>query len=286
VKDYYRILGLEPKATPEEVKKAYRRLARKYHPDRNPGDAKAEERFKEVQEAYDTLSSPDARRRYDRRRHTPFDPEHVTSGGTRFRRAPDGTYVRFEEGSPGAGEDPFGGLGDFFSQMFGSGGPEPQPVPEVTVEIEFDQMLRGGKARLRLDGDRTVEIPFPAGVRDGYRVRVRSGGSAIRFVRFRVRPHPVFTRDGDDLHATLTVNIFEALLGTSRSLAAPYGSTLKVKVPKGAQPGDRLRLRGQGIRMEERRGDLIVELEVTVPKGLGDADEATIREVAKKAGLL
>ena len=288
MKDYYRILGIEPKATPDEVKKAYRKLARKYHPDRNPGDEKAEEHFKEVQEAYDTLSSPDTRRRYDRRRHDPAGREHVTSAGTRFRRAPDGTYVRFEEGSPGGGEDPFGGLGDFFSQMFGpgAGGPGPEPVPEVTVEIEFDQMLRGGKARLRLDGDRTVEIPFPAGVRDGYRVRVRSGGSAIRFVRFRIRPHPAFTRDGDDLHTTLTVNVFEALLGTSRSLATPYGSTLKVTVPKGTQPGDRLRLRGQGIRSEERAGDLIVDLEVTVPKGLDADAEAAVREAAKKAGLL
>jgi len=287
VKDYYRILGIDPKASPDEVKKAYRKLARKYHPDRNPGDEKAEEHFKEVQEAYDILSSPESRRRYDRRRRDPTGREHVTSGGARFRRAPDGTYVRFEEGASG-GEDPFGGLGDLFSRMFGAeaGGPVPESVPEVTVEIEFDQMLRGGKARLRLEGDRTVEIPFPAGVRDGYRVRVRSGGSPVRFVRFRIRPHPAFSRDGNDLHATLSVNVFEAMLGASRSLATPYGSTLKVTVPKGTQPGDRLRLRGQGIRTDEGTGDLIVELEVTVPRGLDEAGEAAIREAAKKAGLL
>jgi DnaJ-class molecular chaperone len=295
VKDYYDILGVEETADAEAIKKAYRRLARKYHPDRNPGDASAEEHFKAVQEAYDVLSDQEARRKYDRLRRDPFaggGGEHTTSGGARYYRSPDGTYVRFEDGGSADDSDPLGGLGDLFSRMFGAE-PQatrprrPEPAREVTVEIAFEDMLRGGKVNIALPDGRSVEIPYPPGVRDGYRIRIRSRSKgAGHYVRFRVRPHESFRHEGSDLFTVLRVNAFEAMLGAGRSIMTPYGTTLKVTVPKGTQPGDRLRLRGQGIRAGDSAGDLIVELVVTVPKDLGSGDEEAIRQAAKKAGLL
>lgn len=292
--DFYGILGVPETATPEEIKKAYRRLARKYHPDRNPGDASAEERFRAVQEAYDVLADAEQRRRYDRARKNPFGAEFggdfETRTGGRFYRSPDGTYVRYEQGGGQGDEGPFGGFGDLFSRMFGG---EPEPAPrraderEIDVMLTFDQMLAGGKAPVALPDGRRVRIPYPRGVKDGYRVRLRdrSPGPATT-VRFRVGPHPDFRRDGLDLRTVIRVNAFEALLGTGRSLTTPYGRTLRVTVPKGAQPGDRLRLRSQGIQSDEGTGDLIVELQVTVPRDLEDRDEEAIREAAKKAGLI
>ena len=290
VKDYYEILELDEDATQDAVKKAYRRLARKYHPDRNPGDESASDHFKVVQEAYEVLSDESARRRYDRQRRNPFGPgrDHVTSGGSHFRRTPDGTYIRFDTDNPAGDADPFGGFGDLFSRMFGgeSTGSTPEQPAEMSIEISFEQMLKGGKARFTIPGGRQVELPFPAGVRDGYRVRVRAKGAADRLVRFRVRPDDRFRREGDDLHSTIRVNAFEALLGTSKSIETPYGKRLKITIPKGTQPGDRLRVRGQGVRAEGRTGDLIMELDVTVPKDLDAEDEKAIREAARNAGLL
>lgn len=287
MKDYYEILGLDEDATQDAVKKAYRRLARKYHPDRNPGDESAADHFKVVQEAYEVLSDEQARRRYDRQRRNPFGAgrDHVTSGGSHFRRTPDGTYVRFDTGDD---MDQFGGLGDLFSRMFGAESTRsaPEPPAELSIEISFEQMLKGGKARFTIPGGKQVELPFPAGVRDGYRVRIRAKGAADRLVRFRVRSNNRFRREGDDLHSTIQVNVFEALLGASKSIETPYGTTLKVTVPKGTQPGDRLRLRGQGVRSEGRAGDLIVELAVTIPRDLDATDEEVIRDAARKAGLL
>lgn len=295
-KDYYRILGVAETATAEEVKKAYRRLARTHHPDRNQGDRASEERFKEIQEAYDVLSDPKERKRYDMARRNPFGPAHAegfeTQAGGRFYRAPDGTYVRYGSSEGPDDDGMFGGIGDLFGKMFGFDNPSPQTGgrtvdPETEVRLSFDEMIEGGEVEIELPDGRHVRVPYPRGVKDGYRVRLRGrSGSAALYVRFRVGDHPDFSRDGRNLRTTVRVNALEAILGTSRSVTTPYGKTVRLSIPKGSQPGEVLRLRGQGLQTEEGNGDLLVEIRVTVPRDLSPEDEQRLKEAAQKAGLL
>jgi DnaJ-class molecular chaperone len=299
-KDYYKILGLEENAGPDAIKKAYRSLARKHHPDHNPDDQGAEERFKEIQEAYDVLSDAKTRRQYDRARTNPFGSSFggafETSTGGRFYRAPDGSYVRFDEAGRAAGQPDdglFGGLGDILGKMFGADGAPVGQRPadtEIEVALSFDQMLSGGKANVQLPDGRRARVPYPRGVKDGYRVRLRNAAPSDRsgtlYVRFRVGRHPEFERQGSDLLTSVRVNVIEALLGATRSITTPQGKTLKLTIPKGAQPGEKLRLRGQGIQTEDGSGDILVEILIRVPKNLDPADEETLRKAAKKAGLI
>lgn len=298
-RDFYTVLGVSEEASADEVKAAYRKLARKHHPDRNAGDKGAEERFKEVQEAYETLSDPAKRKAYDRARRNPFagvDPgTFETSAGGRFYRTPDGTYVRYGQ-SPSPDDDGFlGGLGDIFGRVFGAGSEEPPTQartidPEVEVRLTFDEMLEGGEAEITLPDGRRVRVPYPKGVRDGYRVRLRSrtpaSASGVIYVRFEVADHPEFARDGRNLKATVRVNAMEAMLGATRSLTTPYGKTVRLSIPRGAQPGEVLRLKGQGIQAEDGTGDLMVTILVTVPRDLSPEDDQRLREAATRAGLL
>ena len=307
-KNYYDVLGVSEDAGAEEIKKAYRKLARKYHPDRNPDKPDAEERFKEVQEAYSVLSDEEKRTQYDQMRKYGGGfggGGFETGNGNRFYRAPDGTYVRFETGGePG---DPFGGggFGDIFSSIFGGGEPQADPFGrrqrrtsrgrdvETTVRLSFDQALRGGKTEVQLPDGETVRLTIPKGVRSGFKIRLRdrgepgpSGKRGDLYVTFDVASHPRFRREGNDLYVTETINAFEAMLGTTRSITNAYGKQIKVPIAAGTQPGDKLRLRGQGVRAEKRTGDLYVEIDVAVPEHLTDAQREAIRAAAEQAGLL
>jgi DnaJ-class molecular chaperone len=294
--DHYKTLGVAENASAQEIKSAYRQLARENHPDRNPDDAAAEERFKRIQEAYEVVGDQGERRRYDRARSSPFGSDYGgpfdTSTGGRFYRSQDVKYVRMDDGGFATDDGPLGGLGDLFGRMFG-GEPEPRRSavePEMEVELTFDEMLSGGKAEVRLPDGRMVRVPYPRGVKPGYRVRLRTRGAgghaAMLFVRFRIADHADFRREGNDLYSVIRVGLFEALLGADRSLTTPYGKTLKLTVPKGAQPGEHLRLRGQGLQTDEGTGDLFVEIRITVPRDLSPRDEEILRDAAGQAGLL
>ena len=304
VKDYYDILGVAEDADADAVKKAYRKLARKYHPDRNPDKPNAEERFKEVQEAYATLSDPKKRKEYDTLRRNPFAGmgggdfgDFTSQSGTRFRRSPDGTYIRFDQTG---GDFDGGGLGDIFSRFFGGeggGGFERTPPPptdeEVRVRLPFERALRGGKVEVQLPDGKKVRLTVPKGVRPGHRVRLKGRGRQTTFGRgnviivFDVADHPSFRRIGDDLYTDVEIDAFEALLGTTRSIPTAYDQRIKLTIPAGTQPGEKLRLRGQGIQADDRDdGDLYVEIKVTIPKNLSDAQREKLREAARDAGLL
>ena len=270
VTDYYLTLGVAREATPGEIKRAYREVARRCHPDHHPGDAEAEERFKAVQRAYYVLSSDDRRRAYD--------------------------AAQFGWGGVGASSygrarplDPLASL--FF------GDEAPLDVrgadTEAQVRLSFDQALRGGRTEVRLAGGESVPLVVPKGVRSGLKVRVRErgqrgtgGARGDLYVTFRVDPDAQFRREGDNLHLTETVSAIEAVLGTTRQITNAYGQTVKVHIPPGTQPGERLRLRGQGVETGARRGDLFVEVRVTVPRQLTDAQRHTLAEAAREAGLL
>ena len=313
-KNLYEILGVSEDASAEEIKKTYRKLARKYHPDKNPDAPDAEDRFKEIQEAYSVLSDEKERRAYDRRRKNPFGDFGGFSArnGDRFYQNPDGTFVRFETGGDprGFGGDPGGGFGDIFSRIFGGdapGGAGPQADPfaqtrrrtsrgrdvETSLRLSFDEALRGGKSEVTLpDGD-TVRLTIPKGVRSGFKVRLRERGEpgptgkrGDLYVTFEVTPHPRFRREENDLHVTETIDAFEAMLGTSRTIENAYGRQIKLPVAPGTQPGTKLRLKGQGVETEKRTGDLIVEVAVTIPQKLTEAQREKIRRAAEEAGLL
>ena len=315
VTDYYATLGVDEDASAKEIKKAYRKLAQQYHPDRNAGDAAAEERFKEVQEAYDTLGDETKRKAYDRARRDPYGGRfegnpfegfaNGAGGGGRYYRAPDGTYVRVDAtgAGPGAPADDFvfgggGGLGSIFDQFFGgTGGAETQTRGgrdvEATLRLTFEEALQGGPREFQTPAGETVRVTVPEGVRDGFKIKLAGRGEPAPggrgapgdlFVTFRVTPDARFRRDGDDLVTTEAVTAVEALLGTTREVRTAYGQTVRLKVKPGTQPGARLRVKGQGVRTARGRGDLYVEVAVAV-NALSPSARDGLRRWAEAHGL-
>ena len=320
VPNLYEVLGVAEDASADAIKKAHRKLARDSHPDRNPDDPKAEERFKQIQQAYDVLGDEKKRRQYDQMRRDPFTGQgrgpgaggFDPGGGGRFYRAPDGTYVRVDSTGfgPGGGysfaDEGAGGFGDLFERFFsgaGQGGPTeptgfrrgPQASGadvEARLELSFEEALRGGKREVTLPDGGTVRITVPQGVENDTRVRLRGrgrpgpGGKGDLYITFLVRPSPRFRREGKHLVTTETVNVAEALLGTSHTITSAYGDQLRLRVPAGTQPGERLRLRGQGVKTDAGAGDLYVEIRVTIPTGLTDESRALLQEWAEQEGLI
>jgi len=284
-KDYYSTLGVSKTATDKEIKQAFRKLARKYHPDVNPGDKSAEARFKEINEANEVLSDPVKRKKYDELGANWRQYETAGPGAGPFAGQPGGQW---HWGSGGGGfrtmteeemADMFGGdaespFSDFFQTFFGGaggarGGAErrggrgrsrQQQGRDVEHEYELDleSAARGGVHRLQLrhDGEaRSVEVRIPPGVVDGSRVRVAgeggrgSGGasSGDLFLRIRLRPHPAYQVSGRDLTTHVSVPVATAVLGGEVNVVTLGGKTVRVKIPETSQPGLKLRLRGLGL---------------------------------------
>ncbi|MGZ4526817.1 MAG: DnaJ C-terminal domain-containing protein [Mycobacterium sp.] len=280
-RDYYEVLGVSREATVDQIQQAFRTLARKYHPDVNKDQA-AEDRFKEINEAYQVLSDPQTRKRYDRFgedfRRIPEDfDERVGAGVGGFGAGgPSGTRVRFGPGFGGG----FGGPGginveDLFGDIFGGSGrfgPIPGADQEAELELTVEEAFRGGRRQIAL-GDRTYMVNIPAGVIDGQRIRLageggRGSGDAPAgdlYLVVRIKPHPRFRLDGRDIIVDLPVSPWEAVLGATVAVRTPAGEA-KVKVPRGSSTGRRLRLRGEGMpNPRGRNGDLYAEIKVVVP---------------------
>lgn len=306
-KDYYDILGVSEDASAKDIKKAYRDLARKYHPDRNPDKPNAEERFKEIQEAYSVLSDKDKRKEYDARRRFGggFGGGFGGNGGRRSRtyRSPEGFNIRFEQGGGDVGGG-FGGFSDIFNSFFGGGERDPFTQRQqrsrsrggrdiqTTLRLSFDDALRGGKREVTLPDGEKIRIDIPKGVRSGFKIRLRGRGEpgprgqrGDLYVTFEVEDHPRFRRKGNDLYVTETIDAIEAMLGTERRIPTPYGQRIKITIPSGTQPGEKLRLRGQGVKTEKETGDLYVEIDVTIPENLSPSQREAIRKAADKADL-
>ncbi len=300
-KDFYAVLGVPKNADGPAIKKAYRKLARTLHPDQNPGDAAAEERFKEVGEAYAVLSDAEQRQQYDAVRA-------MAGGGARFSAGPGG-------GGGAAGfEDLFGGLfghdaggtgprvryttqggagfDDLLGGLFGGGGggfrgtrgPQRGHDVEATTTLPFRQAMEGSTVSLMVEG-RTVNARIPPGVRDGQRIRLRGkgrpgeqGGPAGDLViAVHVEPHPVFGLDGRDLRATVPVTFAEAALGAEIEVPTLDGRSVRVKVPAGTPSGRTLRVRGHGVHAPQGTGDLLVTVQVVVPQRLSDTARAAVQ---------
>lgn len=298
-RDYYATLGVKKTATEGEIKRAYRKLARKHHPDLNPGDKAAEGRFKEINEAHAVLGSPETRRKFDELGANWRAYENVPSGaagGTGRRPGPGDPRGRYQRGrsmTPDEMKDLFGG-GDLFSDFFqtffsgGSTGPAPSPRPtpgrnlEQPVTLTLDEAFAGTTRRIAISGgavSRTVEVRIPAGVRDGARVRASGEGAASDtggpagdlYLSVRISPHAVFERRGDDLHARVAVPLTTAVLGGEATAPVLSGPAPRLKVPELTRPGRVFRLRGHGMPVlggGGTRGDLYVALDLSMPAHL------------------
>ena len=313
-KDFYRVLGVSKDASEADIKKAYRKLARTHHPDQNPGDAAAEQRFKEISEAYDVLSDPKDRQEYDALRAMGgAGPRFTTSGGGAgagggFEDVFGGMFgggagpgsFRTSSGAGGpdlsdlfgafTGGGGFGGSPGFGGpQGFGGGYGQPQASKgadrTATTTISFRGAVEGTTVSLRAADGETVDVRIPKGIRDGQKVRARgkgSHGTAGRgdlLVTVQVREHPFFQRDGDDLRVQVPVAFDEAALGATVEVPTLTGP-VKVKVPAGSQSGRVLRLKGRGVAAAKHTGDLLVELQVTVPVELSDEARAAVEAYA------
>lgn len=305
-KDYYAVLGVDKSASAADIKKAYRKLAQKYHPDANQGDAKSEERFKEVSAAYDVLSDPKQKEEYDRIR------EMVAAGG--FRAGGPGGFGGFG-GFGGQGgsrvrveniNDIFGGgagFGDLFGDLFGSGAAtggfagggratRGQDL-ETETSLSFEEALEGVQVELYLTEPggtpRAIKARIPAGVSDGARIKLAGKGApgpngGMRgdlYVKVRVRPHKVFGRKNKDLTLSLPVTFAEAALGAQIEVPTLNGGPVKLKIPAGTSSGKTFRVKGKGVPAGKDKGDLLVTVQVAVPEKLNREAKNLIERLAE-----
>lgn len=315
-KDYYKILGVEREASEDEIKRTYRQLALKYHPDRNPGDSSAEEKFKEINEAYQVLSDPEKRAHYNQlgEAYNRYARTGGTPGGFNWG---DWTVGGAPGGAPGGVrveqvdlDDLLGGsFSDFFRQIFGGAGAgrytaggyrDPfggmrnaqQPVSrdlEQPVTISLQEAYHGTKRLIQLDG-RRLEVTIPRGARSGTRVRVSgalpedaNGRSGDLYLVVNVSDMPGFERRGDDLATEQTVDLYTAVLGGEVHVPTLTGSVV-LTVPPGTQPGQKFRLSGQGmpvIKNPKKHGNLYVNLQVEIPANLSKRERELFQELAK-----
>ncbi len=322
-KDYYSILGVAKNATPEAIKKKYRKLAMEYHPDRNKGDKQAEEKFKNINEAYAVLSDPKKRKQYDTfgsaKFHQRFSQEDIFQGFDigdilkDFGFTTDDVFgSMFGRGRKGGGRtgrrqrSPFGaGQGfdfqDIFSQTGGRGsGAQPAAkgadrTTELTITLE--EAASGAQKSVTLAAagkSQALTVKIPAGIRDGNKLRLAGKGDPGHpgtppgdlYLVVRVQPHPVFRREDDHLHLEKEIKLSEALLGTTIEVPTLLEKPRKVKVPAGTQPGAKIRLPGMGMpgRGNSSPGDAYVSLRISLPKNLNKRQKKLVEELAE-AGL-
>jgi DnaJ-class molecular chaperone len=274
-RDFYDVLGVSRSASEEEIKKAYRKLANKYHPDRNPGDKEAEAKYKEVSNAYDVLSDPEKKKQYDM--FGAVGPGGFTGGGG-GGGFPGGFTGNVD---PAAAEELFrtmfgggGGPGGGFDLggMFGGGGGRRKtrgrqqaqaPDVETDVRVPFLTAAQGGTVSIAVGG-RTIDVKVPAGIEEGKKLRVPAAatGSADVYLKVHIDPHPYFKRDGNDLLVEVPISIPEAVLGGKVDVPTLAGDVLTVKVPAGTSSGGRLRLKGRGIG----GGDQYLVFKIVAPR--------------------
>ena len=302
-KDFYKVLGVSKDISDADLKKAYRKLARKYHPDSNQGDAAAEAKFKEISEAYSVLSDKDQREEYDQIRA-------MGSGGARFQAPGAGgaggfedVFSRFGGGTRGSYQQAdFDDLFSMFGQQgggFGSGrfgqssggfrgygGPQRGADVTARTTLDFQTAVKGETISLAGEDGKPFKVKIPAGVSDGQKIRLRGRGRPSPdggepgdiVVQVTVRPHPVFTRDGLNLRVTVPVTFTEAALGATIEVPTLGGDPVKLRVAPGTPSGRVLRVKGRGVQSSKGTGDLLAEVQVAVPAHLDDkAKEALER---------
>jgi len=318
-KDYYKVLGVERTANADEIKKAYRKLAMKYHPDRNQGNKQSEDRFKEINEAYEVLSDPQKRNRYDQ-----LGDSYTTwqrggaQGGFNWNDWINQAQQQSAAGRGGATyrvdttgfEDLFGGgFSDFFNAIFGgsAGGMgrtttrttsstaqttrlDPRTVAaqglEQRVSISLDEAFRGTQRIVQVD-NRRLEVKIPPGANTGTRVRVAGGSNGIKqdiYLVIDLQPDSRFERKNDDLHSEIDVDLYTAVLGGQVSVGTLSGNVM-LKIPAGTQPGQTFRLAGRGmphLRNSQNFGDLFAKVKVRLPKNLSQKQRELFEQLSRE----
>jgi curved DNA-binding protein len=305
-RDYYEILGVPRTAKEEEIKKSYRKLARKYHPDLNPNNKPSEERFKEISEAYEVLGDPEKRKKYDQlganwKNGADFTPPPNWGGtGGGFQ----GT-INMEDLFGQAGEQRGNAFSDFFEALFGGMGamggmggaetgrrtragarPSRAAESETELALPLEDMHRGTTRKLTVrlgNAEKTIDIRIPPGARDDSKIRIPGGGpnGGDLYVRLRQQPHPKLTVRGDDTEVEVAITPWEAALGATIEVPTLEGKA-DIRVPPGVHSGQRLRLRGQGLNMRGGgRGDHFARLKIVVPRELTEAEKKLFQELAK-----
>lgn len=283
-KDFYKILGVSKSASEKEIKKKYRELAHKLHPDKNPGDRKLEEEFKAVSEAYEILSDTKTRSEYDEARSLyergGFRP---SQGGFQSSSGPNRDFG-----------DIFGGgdSQDIFAHLFGGGRRTPRKGQDLQTEatITFREAIFGTNLDLRLSADggapQNVTVRIPAGVKNGGKIRIRGkggpgeAGPGDLFIHLSVRPHPVFSRKGENLAMTLPVTFTEAALGADVKVPTLSGEEVTLRLAPGTPNGKVLRVKGRGVVTAKGSGDLLVSVEVQVPRRVSSKAQKALEEFA------
>ena len=271
-KDFYKVLGVTKTVADADLKKTYRKLSRKYHPDTNPGDAKAEAKFKEISEAYSVLSDKDQRAEYDQMR--------AMGSGPRFTGGPQGQPGGFPGGNFSGG-----GFEDVFANLFGGGsrggfgGPQRGADLTTSATLNFIDGVQGTSIKLQLksNGEPTT-INIPAGVQDGQKIKISGKGQASPnggpsgdlIISLTVNPHPVFTRDGLNLRVNVPITFSEAVLGATIQVPTLGGEPVKLKVSPGTPNGRVLRVKGRGVTTSKAAGDLLATVEIAVPSHVSE----------------
>lgn len=291
-RDYYEVLGVAKGASDDEIKKAFRKLAVKYHPDKNPGDKEAEEKFKEINEAYSVLSDKTKRSRYDQFGHAGVGGDGSGDPFAGFRGA-NGQSFNFDFGG--------GGFEDILGSIFGFGGGGFRGARRgrdyrTSITIDFEEAIFGATKTISVDGNQT-KLKIPAGIFDGQSIRLAGkGGEAPTadgqrgdlYVEVRVRAHKHLTREGDLILSEVTISMVDAVLGTEIDVETVDGE-ITMKVPAGTQPGTNFKLSGHGAPHlgSDQRGPHIVTVNVEIPKNLNKKQRELIEEFgkAKKKGI-
>ncbi len=304
-KDYYKILGVNKNSTQDDIKKAYRQLAKKYHPDRNPGDKQAEEKFKEISEANEVLSDPEKRKKYDQLGAN--WKQYQTSGGnnandwfSQFNSGGGRSSYNFSSGNFG---DIFGGGGfsDFFESFFGGGfetknrfSRKSQPRKgkdfDAVLNITLEEAFSGTEREFSVGGKR-LKLKIIPGTEQGKRLRLKGQGGASSsggeqgdlYITINIDEHPYYKRTGNDLFYNLDVDIYTAILGGKKSIKTLDGKTINIMIPKGTNNGTMLRMKNLGMQIPDKkeRGDLFVKVNLTIPQNLTSEEISLFEKLSK-----
>lgn len=302
--DYYKLLDVSRSAKADEISRAYKKLARKYHPDLNPGNKEAEEKFKQINEAYEVLKDPEKRKLYDQlgpnwqhgqqfNGEPGFENVHFTFNGRNFDNS--GGFSDFFETLFGqAGGHPGGGFGGFGPDPFGGFSQRQRRGRDVETEISLalEDIVSGGRKKITVStgsGAKTLDVNIPAGIKEGAKLRLSGQGDAVPggmagdlFIRIRYLPHPLFTVDGQDLTTDLPLMPWEAVLGAKLTVPTLEGE-IELNVPAGTSSGRKFRLRGKGLGQAGKRGDLFVRAMIGTPVNLTDEQRSLWQKLAELA---
>ncbi len=296
MRDPYETLGVARSASQDEIKAAYRKLAKKLHPDLNPGDSKVESQFKDVSSAYELLSDAEKRARFDRGEIDAAGAETQRGFYNSYAGSQEGRKYRAQQGGPGMGGMGQDDMEDILSSMFGGGRRRGGASMKMrgqdvhySLAVDFLDAARGATKRITLPEGGQLDVKIPAGIEDGANLRLSGkGGQGFNggppgdaYVTVQVRPHALFRREGRDIHVDLPITLGEAVLGGPIAVPTVDGS-VQMTVPKGSNTGRKLRLKGRGLAGKDGKGDQFIHLQVVLPEKPDDELETFLKEWAER----